>query len=117
MQVGMERVGRQGWNRTGNGRRGRRVRAGQAEEYGCQKVIRWWGMCQSTGVSTRGRVPIGFVTYNIRNGRDGGLELVLRRMAQANMNLGICQETKITDGVYTHGSAGYSIVATDAPSR
>ena len=33
------------------------------------------------------------------------------------MDLGILQETKLTDGVYTRGSAGYSVIATDAPSR
>ena len=33
------------------------------------------------------------------------------------MDLGIFQETKVTDGIYTSGSAGYSVVATDAPSR
>ena len=33
------------------------------------------------------------------------------------MDLGILQETKLTNGVYTRGSAGYSVIATDAPSR
>ena len=33
------------------------------------------------------------------------------------MELGILQETKLTDGIYTRGSAGYSVIATDAPSR
>ena len=57
-----------------------------------------------------------FGTYNIRNGRKGGLETALRGMSQANMDLGILQETKITDVIYTRGSAGYSVIATDAPS-
>ena len=64
-----------------------------------------------------GKVPIRFGTYNIRNGRNGGLEAELRGMSQANMELGILQETKLTDGIYTRGSAGYSVVATDAPRR
>ena len=38
-------------------------------------------------------------------------------MSQANMDLGIFQETKPTDGIYTRGSARYSVVATDASSR
>ena len=38
-------------------------------------------------------------------------------MSQANMDLGILQATKLTDGVYTRGSAGYNVIATDAPSR
>ena len=33
------------------------------------------------------------------------------------MDLGIFQETKLTDGIYTRGLAGYSVVVTDAPSR
>ena len=41
----------------------------------------------------------------------------MRGVSQANMDLGIFQETKLTDGIYTRRSAGYSIVATDAPSR
>ena len=51
-------------------------------------------------------VPIKFGTYNIRNGRNGGLEAALWGMAQANIDLGIFQETKCTDGVYTRASAG-----------
>ena len=33
------------------------------------------------------------------------------------MDLGIFQEKKFTDGIYTRGSDGYSVIATDAPSR
>ena len=62
-------------------------------------------------------MPIKFGTYNIRNGRNGGLEAALRGMDQAKMDLGVLQETKCTDGVYTRASAGYRVVATDAPSR
>ena len=74
-------------------------------------------MCHSTGSSTSGKVPIRFGTYNIRNRRKGGLEAALRGMSQANMDLVILQETKLTDEIYTRGSAGYSVIATDAPSR
>ena len=45
------------------------------------------------------------------------MESALRGMYQANMDLGIFQETKCTDGIYTHESAGYRVVSTDAPSR
>ena len=62
-------------------------------------------------------MPIRFVTYNIRNGQKGVLEAALWGMSQANMDLGILQETKLRDGIYTRGSAGYSVIATDAPSR
>ena len=62
-------------------------------------------------------MTITFGTYNIRNRRNGGIEAALRGMSQANMDLGILQETKLTDGIYTRRSSGYSIVATDAPSQ
>ena len=74
-------------------------------------------MCRRTGQPTRGTFLIRFVTYNICNGSNRGLESALRGMSQANMNLGIFKEKKVTDGIYTRGSAGYSVVATDAPSR
>ena len=45
------------------------------------------------------------------------MEAALRGMSQANMDLSILQETKLTDGIYTRGSTGYSVVATDALSR
>ena len=45
------------------------------------------------------------------------MESALRGMSQANMDLGILQETKIINGVYTRGSASYKVIATDAPSR
>ena len=69
------------------------------------------------GGPTQGREPIRFVTYNFCKDRNGGLELVLRGMYQANMHLRILQETELTDGLYTCGSAEYSVVATDAPSQ
>ena len=56
-------------------------------------------------------------TYNICNGRKEALEAAHRGMSQANMDLGILQETKLTDGIYTRGSASYSVIVTDAPSR
>ena len=62
-------------------------------------------------------MPIGFGTYNIRNGRNGGLEAALQGMSQANMDLGILQDTKLTDGIYTRGSADYSVIAMNVLSR
>ena len=91
--------------------RGRRVRKGE----NLRSVGRV--MCKPTRRPTDGKVPIRFGTYSIRNGRKGGLESALRGMSQANMDLGILQETKITNGVYTRGSAGYKVIATDAPSQ
>ena len=74
-------------------------------------------MCRHMGQPTIRTMPIRFGPYNIRNGRNGGLDLALRGMSQANMDLGIFQETKLTDGIYTRWSAGYIVVATDAQSR
>ena len=62
-------------------------------------------------------MPIRFGTYNICNGHNRGLESALRGVSQSNMDLGIFQETKVTDGIYTRSSDGYSVVVTDAPSR
>ena len=80
-----------------------------------RKSNRWWGTRRSTGSSTGEEVPIRFGTYNIRNRCNGGLESALRGMDQANMDLGIFQETKRTEGIYTRELAGYSVVATFAP--
>ena len=73
-------------------------------------------MCNPTRKPTDGTVPIRFGTYIIRNGQKGGLEAALQGMSQANMDLGILQEIKLTDGVYTRRSAGYKVIATYAPS-
>ena len=72
-------------------------------------------MCQSTRIPTRGKGTIRFGTYNICNGRNEGLESALSGMSQANMGLGIFQETNITDKIYIRGSDGYSVVAMKAP--
>ena len=80
-------------------------------------------MCWSTGDST-GRVrgdrretvcKICFGSYNICNDRNGGLESVLCRVSQANIGLGVFQETKFTGGVYERDSEGYRVAATKAP--
>ena len=74
-------------------------------------------MCRITGSYNRreDRAPIWFGSYNTRNGRNSGLESALRGMSQENMYLGVFRETKITGGFYTHGSDGYSVVASDVP--
>ena len=61
-------------------------------------------------------MPIRLGTYNTRNICNGGMESELRGTSQANMDLGIFQETKVTDGIYTRGLYGYIIVATEAHS-
>ena len=89
----------------------------EANREGKRKGNRWWGALKCTRGSTKEEVPIRFGTYNIRNGRNGGLESSLRGMSQANMDLGIFQETKCTYGIYTRESARYRVVAKDAPIR
>ena len=107
---------------TGEGEKGQGTAKGEsdgdeeANGEGKKKGNRWCGALKSTGGSTKEEVPIRFGTYNIRNGSNGGLESALRGMSQANIDLGIFQETKCTDGIYTRESAGYRVVATDAPS-
>ena len=89
----------------------------EAKGGGKEKGYRWWGAFKRTRASTKEEVPIRFGTYNIRNGRNGGLESALWGMSQANMDLGIFQETKCTNGIYTRESAGYRVVVIDTPSR
>ena len=89
----------------------------EANREGNRKSNCWWGALNSTGGYTKKEVPIIFGTSNIRNRRNVGLESALRGMSQANMDLGIFQDTKFTDGIYTRESARYHVVATDAQSR
>ena len=63
------------------------------------KCVHRWRMCWSNVNYTRRRVPNWFVTYNIQNGRNRGLKSDLRGVSQANMDLGIFQENKFTDGI------------------
>ena len=37
-------------------------------------------------------------------------------MAHDNLDLGVLQDTKLTDGVYTYGSAVYIVIATECRS-
>ena len=113
---GTNGIDRGGGERTRNGERGVGRRRG-GKRRGEEKSNHWWGALKSTGGSTKDEVPIRFSTNNIRNGRNGVLESAIREMSQANIDLGILQETKYTDGIYTCESAGYRVVATDAPSQ
>ena len=45
------------------------------------------------------------------------MESALLLMEQANINLEVFQETKVTDGVYTQELAGYRILVAEAPSQ
>ena len=93
--------------------RGRRERGGQRRRKTKRRML--VGDVQDYWGSTWGGKSIRFVTYNICNGRNGGLELALIGMSQSDKDLGIFQEIKLTDGVYTCGSSGYSVVTMDTP--
>ena len=112
-----------GAGETGNGHGTATGEAGElgggkeAKVGGNEKGDRWRGAIKHTRGSTKEEVQIRFGTYNIRNGSSRGLESALRGMTQANIDPGIFQETKCTDGIYTCESAGYHVVATDTLSR
>ena len=74
--------------------------SGEGEGTG-KKKNRWWGPLRRNRGSMEEEVPIKFGTYNIRNGRNGVLEAALGGMDQANIDLGVLQDTKCTDSVYT----------------
>ncbi len=59
---------------------------------------------------------IAIASYNTRNGRNGGLESACWAMAAMDVDIGIFQETKVTDGIYTRMLSGYSVVASNAGS-
>ena len=47
----------------------------------------------------RGLGNIRLATLNIRSGREGCLEAALRVLIQGNVDVGVLQETKVTDGI------------------
>ena len=55
---------------------------------------------------------IRFGLYNIYNDQNGGLESALRGMFQANIDLGIFQDTKVTGGIFERDTGGYRVAAT-----
>jgi hypothetical protein len=63
-----------------------------------------------------GSGSIAVATYNIRNGRNGGLESALRAMEAMEVDIGVFLESKVTGRIYTRCSSRYSIVASNAPS-
>ncbi len=63
-----------------------------------------------------GSGPFTMASYNIRSGRNGGLESALQAMKLMGVNFGILLEMKLTKGVYTRWSSSYHVQATHAPS-
>ena len=64
---------------------------------------------------TEGSGTFRLATYNVRSGRNGGLESALRAMDSLGVDIGLFQETKLTGDIYTRFSSGYSVIASDAP--
>jgi hypothetical protein len=56
-----------------------------------------------------GSVALG--SFNIRSGRNGGLEAALRAMEQMGVDIGFLLETKLTRGIYTQHLSGYNVLA------
>ena len=91
------------------------------------KSSSWLGMYQITGIAPgrgersdggdKNQKLIRLGSYNIRNGRNGGMDSALRGTDQANMDLGALQETNVMEGAYTHGSYVYSVIEIDTQSR
>ena len=50
---------------------------------------------------TEGSGSVAFASFNIRSGRNGGLEAALRAMKQLGVDIGFLMETKLTGGIYT----------------
>jgi exonuclease III len=65
---------------------------------------------------TEGSGTFRLATYNVRSGRNGGLESALRAMDSLGVDIGLFQETKLTGDIYTRFSSGYSVIASNAPS-
>jgi hypothetical protein len=55
-------------------------------------------------------------TFNVRSGRNGGLESALRAMVATEVDCGVFTETKITDDIYMRFSSGYNVFASNAVS-
>ena len=45
------------------------------------------------------------------------MEVALRALRQGNVDMGILQETKLTDGIHARQGEGYSVWVTEAESR
>jgi hypothetical protein len=63
-----------------------------------------------------GSGSVSFTSFNIRSGRNRGLEVALRAMDQLGVDIGFLLETKLTGGIHTRYSSGYSVLALTATS-
>ena len=101
MRAGQEQDGGQaGWETEGRGRNYIPL-VGNIHEY------RKYGLRYEEGRYARSfgqkRTLICFVSYNIWNGHNGGLESALFGMDQARTDMGFFMETKVYRGIYIRG--------------
>jgi hypothetical protein len=61
-----------------------------------------------------GSGSVAIALFNIRSGRNGGLEAALRAMDQLRVDIGFLVETKLTGGIYTRHLSGYDVLASTA---
>ena len=62
-------------------------------------------------------VNIKLAALHIRSGRVGGLEADLKVLRQGNDDMGILQDTKLTDRIRARQGEGYSVWAKESESR
>ena len=53
-------------------------------------------------------------TWNIRSGRNGGLETAVRALHGLEVDVAVLQETRLTKGVYARKVEEYRVMASDA---
>ncbi len=63
-----------------------------------------------------GSGSVSFASFNIQSGHNGGLEGASRAMNQLGVDIGFLLEFKLTGGIYTRYSSGYSVLALTATS-
>jgi hypothetical protein len=63
-----------------------------------------------------GSGSVALALFNIRSGRNGGLEEALRAMDQLGVDIRFLVEMKLTGGIYTRHSSGYIVLALTAMS-
>ena len=54
-------------------------------------------------------IGIRLATLNIRSGSLGGLEAALLALKQGNVDVGVLQDMKLTDGIHVWLGAGYTV--------
>ena len=63
-----------------------------------------------------GSGTMAIATWNIRSGRNGGLEVAAQALDQMGVGVAVVQETKVMDGKHTRCTSGYKVIALSTPS-